>query len=57
MLSDRIGEDLFVRAVAALLKAPVKGMRDTRRQRVARSVGMLAKVGDLRIVAGAVLLA
>jgi hypothetical protein len=57
VLSDRIGEDLFVRAVAGLLKPPVKGMRDTRKQRVARSVGMLAKVGDLRIVDGAVLLA
>jgi hypothetical protein len=54
VVSDRIGMDLFVRGVAALLKAP-EG-RDTRRQSVIRSVQTLVKVGDLQVEDGAVLL-
>lgn len=54
VVSDRIGLDVFVRAVAALLKAPAG--RDTRRQSVTRSVQTLIKAGDLRVEDGAVLL-
>jgi hypothetical protein len=55
VLSDRIGLDLFVKAVVGLLKAPAG--RDTRRQSVVRSIQTLVKAGDLHVVDGAVLLA